>query len=159
MLAVPIIPEKTRVCEWCAQSIPQQAIKCPFCHKWRNDINKARQQVIAGLLGIIVFGFLALVLIKEALNPPPGAYFARSNHGHPWHENPGLDSPNAIALNAITNKTADDSWHFSIKKFLSSSEGWVLIMWIICIYGSLLFAERGQKILKRNGLTWPFQFY
>ena len=29
-----------RVCEWCATSIPEQALKCPHCTKWRKDIQK-----------------------------------------------------------------------------------------------------------------------
>lgn len=32
----------TRVCEWCAESIPQQALRCPRCQKWRKDIDKER---------------------------------------------------------------------------------------------------------------------
>lgn len=34
----------TRVCEWCSESIPQQALRCPRCQKWRKDIDKERVQ-------------------------------------------------------------------------------------------------------------------
>jgi hypothetical protein len=28
----------TRICEWCAESIPAVALRCPRCQKWRKDI-------------------------------------------------------------------------------------------------------------------------
>lgn len=32
----------TRTCEWCAETIAQQALKCPKCSKWRKDIDQDR---------------------------------------------------------------------------------------------------------------------
>ena len=44
-----------RTCEWCAESIPQQALICPYCRTWRKDIYKARAQAYN-------FGLAALFL-------------------------------------------------------------------------------------------------
>jgi hypothetical protein len=60
--------EETRVCEWCAKSIPKQAIKCSFCHKWRNDITRARQRVIVGLVVGVVLILSATCLILHNRN-------------------------------------------------------------------------------------------
>jgi uncharacterized paraquat-inducible protein A len=47
----------TRICEWCAESIPASALRCPRCQKWRkdieNDINITRTFAIAGTICLI----------------------------------------------------------------------------------------------------------
>jgi len=50
----------TRVCEWCGESIPQQALKCPRCHQWRKDIAEDRFNFY---LWLAIQGILALVFI------------------------------------------------------------------------------------------------
>jgi hypothetical protein len=72
---------KERICEWCAQSIPQQAIKCPFCHKWRNDIDKARQKAIAGFVGGIGLALLALVLLRGIIQSGAGENLLSTSGG------------------------------------------------------------------------------
>jgi len=48
-------PQQGRVCESCAQTIPVQALKCPHCQEWRNDIQYDRSMkygwMILGPLG------------------------------------------------------------------------------------------------------------
>jgi len=50
----------TRTCEWCAESIPREALRCPRCHKWRKDIDRERvlMYVWAFALFIPLFFFL-----------------------------------------------------------------------------------------------------
>ena len=68
---------KERICEWCAKPIDQEAIKCPFCHKWRNDINKARQIVIMGFIGSVVLAVTAVMVFLKKTSPD--RYFGNSN--------------------------------------------------------------------------------
>lgn len=60
----------TRVCEWCAESIPRQALKCPRCTKWRRDIGVDIQNQFAGLIGAVVCfissgPFIGIALVNE----------------------------------------------------------------------------------------------
>jgi hypothetical protein len=47
----------TRICEWCAESIPAVALRCPRCQKWRKDIENdiiiSRTFAIAGTICLI----------------------------------------------------------------------------------------------------------
>ena len=47
----------TRICEWCAMSILQQALICPYCRKWRKDIEherfKFRTWSITSVIGLL----------------------------------------------------------------------------------------------------------
>ena len=55
----------TRICEWCAESIPASALRCPRCQKWRkdieNDINITRTFAItaASLLTFIAIAMIS----------------------------------------------------------------------------------------------------
>jgi hypothetical protein len=49
----------TRVCEWCAESIPRQALKCPRCTRWRGDIAMDIQNQYAGLIGAAICAIMA----------------------------------------------------------------------------------------------------
>jgi len=44
----------SQVCAWCSKSIPANAVKCPYCQKWRKDID--RDRIIA-----YVWGFIAAI--------------------------------------------------------------------------------------------------
>jgi hypothetical protein len=48
---LPPVEQRTRTCEWCASIVPEQAFRCPSCHEWRNDIKRARRQVVGGSIG------------------------------------------------------------------------------------------------------------
>lgn len=58
-------PATTRLCEWCSESIPTEAVKCPFCQNWRKDIKRNRELgyrwVVGGILGIALTVLLILV--------------------------------------------------------------------------------------------------
>lgn len=50
--------QDTRKCEWCAEVIPEAAVRCPKCQQWRKDIGQDRAQAYFwGVLGIIMFVF------------------------------------------------------------------------------------------------------
>ena len=46
----------TRVCEWCASEIPDEALKCPECNEWRKDIknDKIICYSFSGLTGAVI---------------------------------------------------------------------------------------------------------
>lgn len=48
----------TRVCEWCGESIPQQALRCPRCQKWRKDIEEDRVKCYGWTFTSILLGGL-----------------------------------------------------------------------------------------------------
>ncbi len=52
--SIGTISTSNRICEWCAESIPGQALRCPKCQKWRKDIDQER--VLS-----YVWGFASLV--------------------------------------------------------------------------------------------------
>ena len=52
----------TRICEWCATEIPNKALKCPNCNKWRKDIEREiimmyTFYVLAGALAGLAIGY------------------------------------------------------------------------------------------------------
>ena len=48
----------TRACEWCAETIAQQALKCPKCSKWRKDIDQDRIKCYVWGGAVPVFPFI-----------------------------------------------------------------------------------------------------
>jgi len=57
----------TRTCEWCAESIPEQALVCPRCCKWRKDIEEDRRNYITALVSTLVIGVLCAAFFLCAL--------------------------------------------------------------------------------------------
>ena len=152
---LPKIAERTRVCEWCAKSIPKQAVKCSFCHKWRNDINRARQKVIkviAGFVGSVFFTLLACGVIAKSsylwyetvktVDRASGSSTLHTVNGMTW-AGPGPITPRFPGVVYVGDKS-----NFSIEKFLDSSEGWGVIALVICSCGFL--AGAGYTALKRT---------
>jgi len=97
----------TRVCECCAQSIPQEAIKCPHCHEWRRDIQHSAQR-IGTWLGVailtVVCGFLLSILAKNR---------------HDWERNTG---------DWGWLKTGAFGGPFSWEAFFSSTTGKLMVL-------------------------------
>jgi len=130
----PILPEPTpaisrqqpstaRVCEWCAESIPEKAFKCPHCTKWRKDIAQDRSQVVGALVGMAMSAFVAVCV----------AFMGASQ----WVEEVG-----AWPLSR--------HYEFSINKFLTSPAGWAVIgmafFFLFCGYASRCAEKRlGRK--------------
>jgi predicted nucleic acid-binding Zn ribbon protein len=130
--------EKTRVCEWCKQSIPEEAIKCSFCHKWREDIDKDRKRVMVAFAGGMGLILLAVGLIRGS--------------SRLWCDS----SPDWAIAAAATSGHGVGGDYFSIIKFLSSGAGWLLIVMVICAIGFLIAADHCQKVLKqKTGSKWP----
>jgi hypothetical protein len=50
---------ETRPCEWCAELIQSDALKCPKCRKWRKDIDQDRLRAYGwGMSWVVAAGVL-----------------------------------------------------------------------------------------------------
>ena len=116
-----------RVCEWCAKSIPQQAIKCPHCRGWRKDIYKDR---------IKCYFWSAIGGISM------GLFIAGYRLGW-WHEL--KTSPGQLG-------SLFPSYEFSFEAFLTSYSG--IIIFIGIILGVLLSLVYGVKVSRKIGSWW-----
>jgi hypothetical protein len=103
------MPSDKRKCEWCAESISQQALRCPRCQKWRKDIDAERVKCWTWSL----LGFLPALLLFVGLRNnwwapplPPGRF---------W----------------LTMK-------FSFAEFLTSPSGWLVLGGLILTEGLCL---------------------
>lgn len=106
------VPENagTRVCEWCAESIPAQAFRCPKCQKWRKDIDQER--VLSYVWGGAVF-FPALLFFVGMQNGwwlrMRGFYFYEFSVGA------FLTSFSGLAVLAGFSITGYLCWHYYAK--------------------------------------------
>ena len=67
----------TRVCEQCAKSVSQQALQCPHCRRWREDIEKDRMaHNVWVIVPIAYLGFFFFIFI--------GIFFSGILSGCPW---------------------------------------------------------------------------
>ena len=89
--------DEERKCEWCAESIPQQALRCPRCQKWRKDIDEERLKFWTWkLLGFLPPCFFFVGLVNDWWAPPSPATC--------WWET-----------------------KFSFEKFITSPSGWLFL--------------------------------
>jgi hypothetical protein len=64
------MPEGTnndsQVCAWCSKSIPADAVKCPYCQKWRKDIDRDRTiAYVWGFIGAIPGAIIGVALVNN----------------------------------------------------------------------------------------------
>jgi len=138
----------TRICEWCAESIPKQALKCPRCTKWRKDIEEDRRNYINRLLGGIIFVASCVVLFGLVwAGSTRDDLFNKNNLSCVWHEKVRIDNNILPPYNY--------EYYFSIKKFLKSYYGWSVIGFGILSMISGFQARRAKSKLKRKiGSDW-----
>jgi predicted nucleic acid-binding Zn ribbon protein len=67
------VQRATRTCEWCAETIPEDALRCPRCQKWRRDIDRER---------VLMYTFVAAIFI-------PAFIFGIGLRNQWWHESTG----------------------------------------------------------------------
>ena len=168
MPQIPTVLSPARVCEWCAESIPQQAMKCPRCSRWRKDLESdSRTAVTATVLAVIS---LAAIVLTCFFAWPPVRYWKQTSKwsevaggpvikdDYPWHEKvldpedfTSLSRTNAVgAIIAGTLKMTNQSdpryrFEFSPGKFLSSWSGWIVLL------GSLSFLLTARILLRVAG--------
>ncbi len=123
--------EKTRVCEWCAKTIPEESFKCPFCHKWRNEIHEVRQRIIVYLVICIataIGSFMALnVAVRSIIRSTPYRF-----------------------------RGGDD---ITVGEFLSSDDGGIAFLLLIGAFTFAFLIGRERRILKKKyGLNWTSLF-
>lgn len=145
-------PELIRICEWCAESIPQKALRCPRCHNWRRDIVNDRRRVVVGIL--IEAGFMILGCI----------FFMEVDRGRDiniWHEkvSPPQDTrvrgPIGDSINALINVTTNYRYQFSVAKFLGSWQGWfVIACGVGFIYGVYETRLGFINLKQKTGSLW-----
>ncbi|MBA4318585.1 MAG: hypothetical protein C0412_09300 [Flavobacterium sp.] len=156
----------TRICEWCDESISEKALKCPLCQKWRRDIvddfHKMKNNLFLSILCLI-----AILMMFFAVFP--NSPFSEHPWGYPWHEKvsskerytylaPNLSNPNQYyktPLSPLVLAVSEGDWQFSMKKFLSSVTGWILICEIIgCIWVSNSYIHNRNDLKRKTGLYW-----
>jgi len=120
----------TRVCEWCKESIPQHALKCPHCQKWRKDIDRERVLYYfwagASILPILLF----FVGLREEW----------------WHRTKVVDS-GFIKVLPVGSE-------FSIMAFLTSFSGFVVLAgFVITCY---LCCRYYVRVSRKIGSWWWF---
>jgi hypothetical protein len=79
-------PSVERKCEWCAETMTAQALRCPHCQKWRKDIEGDRVKCWGwSLLGILPCIFLGVGLANNwwAPPPPPGMFWLTTKFSFP----------------------------------------------------------------------------
>jgi hypothetical protein len=158
MVADPLIPRpssaSTRVCEWCAESIPEKALKCPHCTKWRKDIAEDQQQFFSYAIGLLVFLFFG-VFVSSVVSGVSSTPLVTSPFGKlgEWHERVVTKSNEMIG--GIPSFTDDVRYEFSVRKFLSSFLGWVVIT---CAVGApwcgVLACRAGNRLERKTGSRW-----
>jgi hypothetical protein len=58
-------PQNTRRCEWCAEVIPEAAVRCPKCQKWRKDIAEDRVKAYVWSLVAMIPAVSFLAGVRE----------------------------------------------------------------------------------------------
>jgi hypothetical protein len=102
--------EGTRVCEWCAETIPEKALRCSHCQKWRKDIEKEKiLSYVWGLAAIVPAGLFA-VGSKER-------WWMEGSliHGYEFSFTLFLTSVSGLAVIASFIIAGSLSWHYYAK--------------------------------------------
>jgi hypothetical protein len=123
----PPATEESTVCEWCREPIRDDALKCPHCHKWRrdiqDDINKNLKWAVSG----IGCGILGAVFVAVGLS------------GETWRE-----------WNNDWGRIVGAPGSFSLKLFLSSWLGWLVLLSIAGAITSIVISRRYAKSAQRK---------
>jgi hypothetical protein len=140
----PHAPPAKRICEWCAESIPERALRCPHCTNWRKDIARDRQTFLGVSLGSLVGDILIA-----------WAFFAGLRSGE-WNEAYTTTSPGRQIGLITVPSFPEIRYDFSPEKFLKSPEGCALLVgFILCFALWLFVALPAQTRLKRKtGSSW-----
>jgi hypothetical protein len=138
----------TRACEWCAESIREEALKCPRCQKWRRDIAEDRRAIIKRLVAACLLLCVAVcvfsVNMKESSAQP--SPFSSSQMSGVWHDK--IETRQHGAWPHV-------DYEFSISKFLTSFAGWAVIGF--GLFGVLFgYAARcaERRFRQKTGLRW-----
>jgi len=133
-----------RKCEWCAESIPQEALRCPKCSKWRRDIVKDQAHVRWGsALAYCGIGGAGLIFGTQWRWGPCGIHGAMFG-SNPWHDVvQRIDSGIYV-------------WQFSLYKFFTSVQGWGLLFCVAACIAGLIRVCIGSLNLKRKTGTQAF---
>ncbi len=149
----------TKTCDWCKSTMPKEAIRCPKCQEWEKDVIKHRRNIKNMEMGLM-FLPLATAFLCFAVWPKTRGGDIFSDSSYPWHEkvpeNRPVDFGNSgiigKMLSDITNRVDTGSfyWKFSLKNFLTSLAGWMVITSVVCFIYCLRSCLRSQNILKQK---------
>jgi hypothetical protein len=142
----------TRACEWCAEPIPEKALKCPHCTKWRKDIAEDRKNfftyLAAGLAWCLFSIFLFIGVWEDSSDPSimRSSQFAKLGA---WHKRIETPRPDYSILGPQVR------YEFSLWKFLISFWGWAVIACVIATVWCGVLARRARFSLERKtGSCW-----
>lgn len=55
-----------QICAWCSKPIPANAVRCPYCQKWRKDIDRDRMiAYVWGFIGVIPGSIIGVALVNN----------------------------------------------------------------------------------------------
>jgi hypothetical protein len=117
--------QETRKCEWCAKEIPQEALKCPHCGKFRKDISKDKFRCY-----LCAF-FMVLALFSFFLGIRKGA----------WIENRSIWNMPLSGVYGFED--------FSFREFISDDSGLMILIGFGIVTG--LFIYQGVRTGKKLG--------
>jgi len=151
--------EPKKQCDWCRASIDNDALKCPQCGKWRKDIAEGRQtfftNAAVGLLSVFVGSIFSIIVWTNSSGNSISAAFGNRQLGV-WHERVATTSkPTEIMGTRIPGTNQTVSWKFSVRKFCSSWQGWLVVACAIGAVSTLVLAGRARNNLERKtGSRW-----
>ncbi len=149
----------TRVCEWCAEFIPDKALKCPHCTKWRKDISEDRKKLFTNVAAFVAcFLFGALLFAEEWKKSAHPVWYGPVGSAEPgaWHEKV-VTKTKAIEIMGTPMPGTDQkvSYEFSVSKFLSSFSGWLIIVCAIGgVWGGILARSARDSLERKTGSRW-----
>ncbi len=167
---IPSSTTSTRECEWCAESIPEKALKCPHCTKWRKDIAEDRKKFFTHATGSVVLCVLSAIFFIGVWGDSSDQSFMRSRQfadlGE-WHERI-VTGGKFIELGAPTGENMrklmesreafghpEVRYEFSVMKFLSSPWGWTVIACVIAaVWGGVLARRARNSLERKTGSLW-----
>jgi len=148
----------TRVCEWCATSIPEEALKCPHCTKWRKEFTEDRKK-------FFINGWVSFLCLLCSVFTFVGVWHASSedeisvafgnNEQGVWHEKV-VTKREPFDIRGMRVPQPDQvSYEFSVSKFLSSFEGWVVIACVIAgMWCGILGCRDRNRLEQKYGSRW-----
>ena len=107
--AISSLSANMRECESCREKIHMDAIKCPHCHRWRNDIQHDINMNLRWALSFLVPFAVAAVAI----------FYACSEEL--WWDD------------CTVFRRGDFFRDFSVSRFLSSLSGWIVVLCLVSL--------------------------
>ena len=151
---MPQLSDSTRVCEWCAESIPKQALKCPRCTKWRKDIEVIWRNYIIALIGSLSLAICCVVGFSE-VNEQSSKSPTLNELSGVWHDKVTTKVEHGGPSSVIPSLEYD-LYVFSIKKFLTSVYGWiVIVLGILFVIGLFKARRAGNNLKRKTESFWP----